>query len=699
MAGPEEMVDVAAGVKRPTTASSMDLDSLQRKKFKTDELPLSAAQHSAIEHLLHAFKKRGGFDSIRKKIWSEFHDGEGKIEFTKLLIELAESEIDREPGLLSRERGKAATLIEGAVDRSDVYKTVEHTLDALAEKHLPAILDSVRDIRRDEVGEEIAAQEETAGNKTDEDYAAHVKAKRDEREKAWQEELRKQKEIEEEEARKKAEEDRKRRELERQKEEEERARRREREEQRREEQRKLDEQREKERQERYERRRREERDRYRDWRDRSRTRDRDSDRDRDRDRYRYRDRSPGYRSDRAHSPRYRDSRKEKSPTPKEPTPAAAPAAPPVDEKSLEEAALQLLLKEGEELAAKARQKPEFDFEEAEAIENGLKPPPKGPKADSRFSNTPTKAGSPAGEADPNRRRGSTADDRPRTKRRDESRSRSRRRFSSRFDDDRPERSRDVSSQPRNRDSDDRLVLRDFRDNRYETEIVTVTVTATMTTAATAAVTETEIAGTGTETGIEIGIETATDLETVTAIETTTAAAAATTPGPAHDLDTVPAHAPAPSTVTVTETAITTATATETSAIETEIETETPAPATQPNGIEIEAETATATETETKPTPPPKTGDALPHPPAAYPYPHDDDPARADDRAVDAARRVSSTSIAMCRLLVVGAGLLVGGCDRLNERRKMSGIDRALLRLIGIFLVLLLLLLLLVVVNG
>lgn len=75
MAGPEEMVDVAAGVKRPTTASSMDLDSLQRKKFKTDELPLSAAQHSAIEHLLHAFKKRGGFDSIRKKIWSEFHDG------------------------------------------------------------------------------------------------------------------------------------------------------------------------------------------------------------------------------------------------------------------------------------------------------------------------------------------------------------------------------------------------------------------------------------------------------------------------------------------------------------------------------------------------------------------------------------------------------------------------------------------------
>lgn len=86
MAGPEEMMDVTAGVKRPTTSSSMDLDSLQRKKFKTDELPLSAAQHSAIEHLLHAFKKRGGFDTIRKKIWSEFHDGVFIISLIAILL-------------------------------------------------------------------------------------------------------------------------------------------------------------------------------------------------------------------------------------------------------------------------------------------------------------------------------------------------------------------------------------------------------------------------------------------------------------------------------------------------------------------------------------------------------------------------------------------------------------------------------------
>ncbi|KAL4738020.1 complex proteins associated with Set1p component shg1-domain-containing protein [Aspergillus similis] len=396
---PEAQVN-GVGVKRP----SFDVERFQqRKKFKTEELPLTAAQHKAIEDLLHSFKKKGGFDHIRKKIWSEFHDGEGKAEFTRRLTEIAESEIEREPQLLSREQGKAATLIEGAVDRSDIYKTVEKTLDTLAAQHLSAIFESIQEIRRQEVGDEQATREFIAGNRTDEEYALLVKAKRDEREKIWQEEERKRREAEEAEARRKEEEDRKQREIQRQKDDEERARRREREEQRRAEQRALDEQREKERQERYERRRREDRERYRDWgyrdRDRSRTRDRDLERDRDRERdreYRYRDRdrdrSPGYRSERGLSPRRKDSQAEKTPVSKEPTPPPPPPAP-VDEKTLEETALQLLLKEGEELAAKARQKPEFDFEEAEAIENGLKPPPTKPKgaSDSRFTDTPTKS--------------------------------------------------------------------------------------------------------------------------------------------------------------------------------------------------------------------------------------------------------------------------------------------------------------------
>ncbi|KAJ9295240.1 hypothetical protein DTO217A2_9070 [Paecilomyces variotii] len=371
MAGPENMADGdSTAVKRP----ALDVESLQNKKFKTEELPISAAQRAAIDNLLFSFKKKGGFDNIRKTIWAEFNDGEAKKKFTDSLIELAESEIEREPALLSRERGKAATLIEGAVDRSDIYKNVESTIYALMQNHLDSILSSIREIRRQEVGEEIATQEERSGNKTDEDFARQVKEKRDEREKIRQEELRKQKEIEEEKAKAKAEEQRKQREIQRRKEEEEAAKEKEREEQRRaererirEERRRLEDEREKEREERYERRRREEQDRY-----------RDRDRDRDRDRSRVYDRGVD------RSPRQRDSKKTPSPAPKKRTP------PPVDEKSLEEAALQMLLKEGEELAAKSRQKPEFDFEEAEAIENGLKPAPRQKSvAESRYSNTPT----------------------------------------------------------------------------------------------------------------------------------------------------------------------------------------------------------------------------------------------------------------------------------------------------------------------
>ncbi|KAJ5127105.1 hypothetical protein N7448_007884 [Penicillium atrosanguineum] len=410
MATDEVMEDVP-GTKRP----ALDIESLKRKKFKADDLPLSAAQHAAIDKLLHSFRKKGGFDNMRKQIWAEFNDGEFKTNFTDQLIALAESEIEREPAHLSRERGKAATLIEGAVDRGDVYKNVEKSLDQLASKHLESILCDIRAIRRQEIGEEAAAKEEEAGSKTDEAYETEVNAKREERDKVYREEMRKQKEIEEEQDRTRAEEKRKKRELERQKEDEDRARRKEIDDQRRaererlrEEQRALDDQRERERQERYERRRRED----------------------------------PYRSDRGLSPRSRDPKREKFSTSKDPTPA-----PPVDEKSLEEAALQMLLKEGEELAAKARQKREFDFEEAEAIENGLKPATSTQTRSANDPKLPNISNRGASLSRDSRRRDSIADrDRTRqTRERSRSRSRSRRRQASRYDPNRRrDRSRDTS---------------------------------------------------------------------------------------------------------------------------------------------------------------------------------------------------------------------------------------------------------------
>ncbi|KAJ6160589.1 arginine rich protein [Penicillium chermesinum] len=342
MASDEVMDDISASPKRP----ALTIESLKNKKFKTDDLPLSAAQHADINNLLVAFKKKGGYDNMRRAIWAEFNDGDTKTKFLSELLAVAEAEIEREPAHLSRERGKAATLIEGAVDRSDVYKTAERSIDELTQKHLASILESVRAIRRQEIGDEAAAREEQAGNKTDQDYEEHVKAKREERDKVWREELRKQQEIEDEERRVKAEEQRKKREAERKKEEEERARRKQIDEERRaererlrEEQRAIDDQREREREERYERRRR-------------RT-----------------ESGIAIGIETGVGPVIEAGLEIVTGT------VTVRQPPPVDEKSLEEAALQLLLKDAEEHAAKARMKPEFDFEEAEAIENGLKPPP------------------------------------------------------------------------------------------------------------------------------------------------------------------------------------------------------------------------------------------------------------------------------------------------------------------------------------
>jgi hypothetical protein len=58
------------GVKR----QALDLESLRRKKFKPSELPLSATQRASMDNLLYSFKKKGCFDSVRKKVWAEFSE-------------------------------------------------------------------------------------------------------------------------------------------------------------------------------------------------------------------------------------------------------------------------------------------------------------------------------------------------------------------------------------------------------------------------------------------------------------------------------------------------------------------------------------------------------------------------------------------------------------------------------------------------
>ncbi|MCJ1401011.1 hypothetical protein MMC11_004223 [Xylographa trunciseda] len=369
--------EVAVASKQPTEETILP----QRKKIRTSDLPLNAAQRSSIDSLLHTIKKKGEFDSLRKRVWSQYAESDAKTAFTTSLTELAETEIDREPSLLSRDRGKAATLIEGAVDRSTIYKTVEANIDALIAEHISKVELAAREIRKLEVGEDGAAEEEKRGNKTEEEYAREVARKRDLRERTRrQEESKRRREEEkeklrEEERLKKLELDKLRSVDERRRQEEAKAEKRklEREAERVAEQ-KAEEEREAERQERYERRRKEEEEQEKERikeRERLRSRSRDRDRDRDRDRERDRDRRRSRRSEIDEVPwGGDDSHLRRSPSRSRERETSVAHVPAVDERALEEAALELLLREGRELASKSA--PRTEVERSESLE----PPPR-----------------------------------------------------------------------------------------------------------------------------------------------------------------------------------------------------------------------------------------------------------------------------------------------------------------------------------
>jgi hypothetical protein len=57
-----------------TPAPGNGVTPLPPRKFKASDLPLSSATRSAIEGLAHSFKKKGGYDAIRKQVWEKFEE-------------------------------------------------------------------------------------------------------------------------------------------------------------------------------------------------------------------------------------------------------------------------------------------------------------------------------------------------------------------------------------------------------------------------------------------------------------------------------------------------------------------------------------------------------------------------------------------------------------------------------------------------
>ncbi|KAL9056004.1 MAG: hypothetical protein Q9162_003183 [Coniocarpon cinnabarinum] len=169
-----------------------------RKRLKLPDLPLAANQRTAINTILHAYKKRGSFDSLRKSVWSSFEASLSKSTLAEDITTLAENEIERNPTLLAKDRRLAAPLIEGAAERSGVYSKVESDVEDLIESLLGDAGSELRELRRKDVGDAAAAEEERKGAKTDEEYAEDAVVRRQRRAKQREDEIRRarQKELE-----------------------------------------------------------------------------------------------------------------------------------------------------------------------------------------------------------------------------------------------------------------------------------------------------------------------------------------------------------------------------------------------------------------------------------------------------------------------------------------------------------------------
>ncbi|KAF2104828.1 hypothetical protein NA57DRAFT_71033 [Rhizodiscina lignyota] len=307
-----------------------------RKPLKLSDLPLSPTKRAAVEGLMERLKKRGHFDGLRKAAYLKFEHGDAKTALLASLEGIVESETDRDPSLLAKDRRIAAPLIEGSAERSDIYRVVEDKVNQFVQELLVDAEQQLRAIRRQDVGEETAANEQRIGSKTEEEWAQEAEARRNERVEALEEEKEKERRRDREERKKVEDERRKRREEEEAREKE----RKEREDRRRAEreaEREREKERERKRQEEYER----EQEQY--EREREERRERRRREEREREEYE-RERTRG-----------RERRRQS-------IDQGAKSIPPEQEKDLEEVALMELLKEGQK-AAKSRQRPELERSE------------------------------------------------------------------------------------------------------------------------------------------------------------------------------------------------------------------------------------------------------------------------------------------------------------------------------------------------
>ncbi|KAK9239998.1 complex proteins associated with Set1p component shg1-domain-containing protein [Lipomyces kononenkoae] len=82
---------------------------------------------ATTEEILTIFKRRGLFDSLRKSLFTDFKESSTYESLIAAIESLVES--DSSATLATRNRGKAAALLEGSVNRSEAFGNVNKYID------------------------------------------------------------------------------------------------------------------------------------------------------------------------------------------------------------------------------------------------------------------------------------------------------------------------------------------------------------------------------------------------------------------------------------------------------------------------------------------------------------------------------------------------------------------------------------------
>lgn len=149
-----------------STDSILIADSAQTNSITP--LPISPKDAERVTTLTKHFKSRGHFDALRKDIFSSFYESISKQNLIDSLNALAAKEVERDPGLLQRDRAKAALLLDGVVEREkEVYKGVEREVEDMVGWQRARVEELVHRILSEVEGVELKHTAEEEGERTE----------------------------------------------------------------------------------------------------------------------------------------------------------------------------------------------------------------------------------------------------------------------------------------------------------------------------------------------------------------------------------------------------------------------------------------------------------------------------------------------------------------------------------------------------